>query len=186
MIKFSGYIENLNKVPEKNDMENIVLFLSEVRQIYYEYGENENTNIFNKLDKDYLTFYQFLERDFKRAIQETVNQLDREINNIRKYFIFGTEYSNRKYSYLKLKKAGLTGSSLKLKLNVNKANWTAFNAKKINNKGASESDKEDAKSIIDLTQSILESLIAAWGIGDSAKELLDVLKSIINKAISLS
>jgi hypothetical protein len=187
MIEFKGYIE-YSIDPRTNDKQNIVEFLKDCINLYKNFIPQTKDGEYplDFISKDFTSYYSNFNIDLKKTISETIELSIIEIENIERNIYEFDENPWRKTSYSKLRNVGLTGKSLETKLNTNRAIWAKVQSK---NNGVfnfkKESDRTDAKALLDYVKSILGSLIKGWGFGEIGKELLDLFSIILNRIISL-
>jgi hypothetical protein len=194
MIRFTGYKDFQDG--KLNDTQNLAVFLEEVKVMIGELWSGEAYNFKEDIGEDFSKYYSDIFKDADDAIRETYKHMDIEIEILKKWpevyrtptgarfwpfplFVDDREFKER------LNAVGLTGPSLKLKLETNRANWEFFNAKRGEKTTWDDDERQDAKTILNLVKSILSSLFHAWGLGEMEKELLDFLTTIFGRQIEV-
>lgn len=184
MIEFTGYIEH-DISPRNNDVLNLFNFLRDVQHFYHDLWENESYGLSANLTDSFYQSYQNLMGDLKKSIIETDDIVNEELVVLEVW----PQSRRGKFWFLswqELLRVGLTGMSLKLKLDNNKAAWAEFTQNRKTNNQLEKDERDDFISLFSLVKSILSSLSSAWGLGEAVKELIDVIESIFSRLISLS
>lgn len=182
MIEFTGYLTYSDNVYQ-NDKMNLIHFIKDCQRLFSSFFDKDSENRFDFIGPQFRKSYEGFDKDIDFAIIETNRKFDEDVNKIGRS-LDGPENSWNRFSNSRIRAVGLSGISLKTKLDTNKTAWDNFNKKYVETTFRNDSKKEDTISLIDYVCSILCSLMEAWKIGEIGKELLDLFKIILSRIVT--